>query len=685
MDDPRLISLLTPGMNLDLTAEGNCLRVAAFGAPGRSWLGDASPGLFGVEIDGRRYDAATLPLLGVGTADTETGITHIVARFGDGRVQVDHHLRGYEGAALVETWQTVRSTGDETLHVTRVDSLAWSLPPDEYTLLVYDSDWGREFDLRCVPLHEAVTLETRSGRASKGQHPWFALIGADGAVFSGAVAWSGNWTIRFEPHDGGVLLSGGLHDWAFGCDLPPGEMLETPRFIVALGDDLNAASQQFARVGRRHWTPRNALSEKLPVEWNPWWSYEDVDIDEAVFRANVEVAAAMGVEIAVLDAGWFGPSAAGSVWHEVRGDWDEVNHVRFPGRLAALADFTHAQGLKFGLWCEIEGLGKRARLAEDHPDFPALRDGESLGYVCLGNPVAEDWAYETLCRLITETGCDWVKLDFNVDPGAGCNRTDHGHGAGNGLLAHYRAYYRVLDRLRACFPEVVLENCSSGGLRIDLEMLRHTHLTFLSDPDWPVHDLQLFWGASTMLAPDTCLHWSFSEWRAPDRPPQQTFDPRDPALTPHQLDTYTRIAMLGAMGLSQKLPDLPEWVRERLAEHIRIYQQHVRRFVREADVFRLTDQPRRDGGGDRWCAFQYRLPDGSESLLFVFRMPGAEPDRAIRLVGLRPDRVYTVEMVEVVDSERVAEMSGRELMDTGLRFEDLSEEGSALVKVVVSD
>ncbi len=82
------------------------------------------------------------------------------------------------------------------------------------------------------------------------------------------------------------------------------------------------------------------------------------------------------------------------------------------------------------------------------------------------------------------------------------------------------------------FPEVVLENCSSGGLRIDLGILRQTHMTFLSDPDWPVHDLQIFWGASTMLAPDVLLHWSFCDWRSTNPPPQQTFNPRDPEPHP---------------------------------------------------------------------------------------------------------------------------------------------------------
>jgi alpha-galactosidase len=239
-------------------------------------------------------------------------------------------------------------------------------------------------------------------------------------------------------------------------------------------------------------------------------------------------------------------------------------------------------------------------------------------------------------------------------------------------------YYSLLERVRRDFPEVVLENCSSGGLRIDLGILRRTDMTFLSDPDWPVHDLQLFWGASTMLAPDVLLHWSFCEWRNTNPPPQQTFNPRDPSLTRAQLDYYTRISMLGLYGLSQKLPELPAWVVERLNHHTRVYKDHVRRFVREADLFRLTDQPLRSGMGERWPAFQYSLPDRSQHLLFVFRLPGAEPQRAVRLLGLDPERRY---MLEGFDGETHHEMSGYALMETGILFTNLAEEDSALLRL----
>lgn len=108
--------------------------------------------------------------------------------------------------------------------------------------------------------------------------------------------------------------------------------------------------------------------------------------------------------------------------------------------------------------------------------------------------------------------------------------------------------------------------------------------------------------------------------------------------------------MLGAFGLSQKLPDLPGWLARRITEQIRLYPEHVRRFVKEADLFRLTDQPRRSGAGERWAAFQYSLPD----------------------------QVYTIAGLE---GERREQQLGRTLLDTGLLFTDLEEEDSALLKV----
>ena len=677
----RTIDVSSSRLSLSFAAEDNRLRWATLApAGGAPWLNASTPSsLFSVTIDGRVWEAPGLTLAGVDEDEPGPGVRHAAFQFSGPGFTITAHVKTYAEGAVLEAWQDIRNDGAAPIRVAASNSIDLILPAGAAELFSYTGNWGSEYEPQHRQLEGAVRIESRKGRSSKGDHPWFALTAADGRVLSGAVAWSGNWVFRFEPQpDGAQRISGGLNDWEFYKDLAPGATFSNAPVMLVVGPTLNAVSHDYARVGRKHWYPHTPLSDKAPVEWNHWWPYEDAEINEGVFRANVEKAKLMGFEVCTLDAGWFGPSDAGTFWEHYRGDWDVVNGDRFPSGIGALGEHVHAHGMKFGVWCEIEGLGEKAQVAIDHPEYVALRDGKRIGYVCFGNPAVQEWAYQTLAHIIKDFGADWIKLDSNFDPEAGCNRTDHGHGAGDGLYEHIAGYYKVIERIHRDFPEVVPQNCSSGGLRIDLGMMQRTTMAFLSDPDWAVHDLQIFWGASTMLAPNTLLHWTYSQWRNTNPPPYQTFDPHDPKLTRKIWDYYCRISMLGLFGLSQRLPTMPAWMAERSVEHIAIYKDHVRRFIKEADLYRLTDQPRRSGEGERWPAFQYSLPDKSEHLLFVFRMPGAGPEGRIKLQELEPERVYTVSGFEGETGQR---RTGRELMTDGLVFKGLLEEDSALLKI----
>jgi len=605
----------------------------------------------------------------------------------DGNIGVDSITVAYRESAVVQRKIVIVNNSAHIVRVTRADPLHAILSNDRYTLSYFESTNGLEFSPRSVKLAGTKILESTAGRSSKGMHPWFALQGGSGDVLGAAVAWSGNWIFRFEPLAGGLYrLSGGISDWAFERLLEPGQSMESAPVLYANVSEggLTALAVEFGRWGKRCWYPANEISRSVPVAWNHWWPYEDSAINEDVFKANVDEAAKLGIEVCTLDAGWFGepdPHCNDHLgWSETvdwvlkRGDWHKINTLRFPSGIAALSEYVHAKGMKFGIWCEIEALGVKSDIHVDRPELPAYRDGASLGYVCLGNPDAQAWAFGVLERLIAEYKADWLKLDFNLDPGAGCNRTDHGHGSGDGLYAHYQGYYKLLQTVRDKYPEVYLENCSSGGLRIDLGIARHTHGAFLSDPDFTRHHLQLLWGATLMLHPSACFHFTWSQTIV-HYDSNVDKDPIKPDMPRHKFDWMIRANMLNGFGVSYRLPELPNWAKTRLSELIGFFKDTGRRFVGQGDMYRLTGQSLRNGGGDSWHACLYVMEGAVEAMLCAFRLDGGEEARAFALPGLCVDASYEILFV---DSGVVQEATGRSLQEEGLVIAGLPEEASEI-------
>ena len=570
---------------------------------------------------------------------------------------------GRDGVELRPQWQGLpnpyaevtrcdltATVGTGEITVSDLPTVVVELGPGEWTAHWFTSDWGDEFtpqeQVVTGPLHLGIT----SGRSSKGMHPWVCVERADGAAVVVSPAWSGNWRLDLEPTpDGGVRVLAGISAWRFERVVSPGRPFHAPTVYVAAADTRSDATAGLAAAVSRWVAPR---TPDVPLTWNHWWPYEDQEINTDTFLADVAVARELGYELAVLDAGWFGGADAASNWWDIRGDWDDENTVRFPGGTAGLAEATRAAGLDFGVWCEIEALGFDATVAQAKPEIVARRDGDPdytgikeddpgwLGYVCLGSPAGREHALDVLDRLVTRTQSRWVKVDFNLDPGPGCSRTDHGHGAGDGLYEHYVGLYAILDDLRRLHPQLVVEDCSSGGLRLDLGLLAHVHCGFLSDPDWTEFHLQLLWGISQMLPAASIYHFSESQWRG--HHPRQHLDPK--TISAADYDASLRAVMLHRFALSQKLVELPEVLRDRVRAHGKDYRDHVQPILREHGVIRpLTAQPRRDGGGERWPAFQ--LTAGDSHVVMALALDGAGTECRVRPLGLAPETIYSVRLL----------------------------------------
>lgn len=610
---------------------------------------------------------------------------------GDG-VNATLAISSFEGSDAYEFLLTVVRDNERMLGtghrefgkglLTRADSFTGLIAQGDWTGTHYTSIWGGEFGAHHFDLSHARTFETRTGRSTLDQHPWISIQREGGGALVVTPAWSGNWHIDLQPHANGTFVSAGISSWKFAHELTIGRPFEAPAVFISTGNDSEEAAVSMQRAMSQR-IPRSEASEVIPVEWNHWWPYRDQEISEEVFLANVEQAKELGIEICTLDAGWFGPSKTDAKWWDYRGDFFDQNVARFPNGVRWLSDETRKRGVKFGIWLEIEAIGLSAHTRTDKPEIMARRDDDPpaksldpndpgfLGYVCLGSAAGRQHALDTLENLVAISGCEWLKIDFNLDPGAGCSCTEHGHGSGDGLYAHVRGLYEVFDIFRARHPEVIVENCASGGLRNDAGLAQHMHAAFLSDPDWPTHHLECYHGASQMLPPAGILNFTFSQWSVNDITPEQTLALASDEMTDDRFDNVVLAAFPHRMGISWRLPDLKPHLKQRLKRLLDVYKSTVREFVRTGISHRLTDTPLRSGAGEIAPAFQ--LQSGDRHLVVGVRLD-YQTGKGIdaRPVALDLARSYRVRDLALDDKVEDVVASGAELMQGGLPRKDAS-------------
>lgn len=564
-------------------------------------------------------------------------------------------------------------------------------------LRYFTSDWGSEYTPAELDVTYPVRIGTWSGRSAKGCSPYFQVnsLQEDHEMLGISVGWSGNWEATVQRLSTENFVSVGLLKDDFYRTLGPGERFENIEIYdcARVSEDPEDLAFSFRSYFRDHISLMKDVFQDLPVCYNHWWPYEDKWINEEVFYRDAKAAKELGCTNTLLDAGWFGPPGdpkdGAPGWYDKQGDWELTNTRLFPSGLEQLGMRINTDvGIPFGIWCEIEAVGEKSHLRQTHPELIARKDGKLLNYVCFGNPKTREWALDIFRMLIQEYGARWIKIDFNLDP-VSCDCQEHGHGTGDGLYEHYRGLYDFMDTVRRWYPQVVLENCSSGGLRIDYGVMQHCHLAFLSDPDYTPHHLKCFWGILSHIHPCGCYHFTKSETvcshnRTLDKDGQifPEYKPITNDTPVSSLDYMVRACMMSSFGLSQKLSRLPEWALVRIREHIEIFKEISGDYLYDSDCYRLTGQtaalPKPE---DNWTAFQFTA-DKASSLVFVFKMGLGKQAQHFPLKGLNPDTLYKVTAYE--GGEPIYG-NGGELMRKGiLAFSD-AKEWSEIYRVETQD
>lgn len=540
------------------------------------------------------------------------------------------HYTVRDDTDVIERHTVLRNAGDRPLSLLRADSAAWSLPPlPGYRLSHVTGQWSAENQLRRDPLpHGETVLTSRRGITSHHASPWVMLDDGEadeehGRVWSAALAWSGSWRITVQRTPGGRAgFTGGTGHEGTVVPLAPGEEHTTPVFAGLFTDQgFGAASRAWHRYVRDHVLPH--ADETAPVLYNSWEA-TGFDVDETGQKALAERAAALGVELYVVDDGWFGArrdDRAGL------GDWTP-SPDRFPDGLEPLADTVHRLGMRFGLWVEPEMVNPDSDLYRAHPDWvlhiPGRTRSELRNQLVLNfarDDVA-DWAYGWLTRTVADNGIDFLKWDMNrALSEAGWPGTADGH---DRLWTRYVTnLYGVLDRLRDDHPGLRVETCGGGGGRIDLGILRRTDQAWVSDNTDAVDRLVIQHGFGQVFPARVMSAW------VTDVPNQLTA-----RTVPLRFRFHT--AMSGLLGIGGDLTRWPEEELAEAAELVAAYKQ-VRHLVQHGDLYRLSGPH-----GEQPTVVQYTAPDGSETLVLAWRRGPRHgvPQPPVRLRGLTPGARY---------------------------------------------
>jgi alpha-galactosidase len=575
-------------------------------------------------------------------------------------VEVTLHYRVYPEHGIVRRSATIRNGTASTLNVESAQAGTWYLPSGEgYQLTYLTGRWAAETQINREPIHEgAKVLESRKLHTSHNFNPWFAIDGGDadeehGRVWFGSLAWSGNWRITVEqtPYRQ-VRVTGGFNTFDFSYPLGPGETLETPEFYGGFAENgFGGASRAMHRFEREHVLPGGAASRPRPVLYNSWEA-TTFAVDEPGQRALADKAAKLGVELFVMDDGWFG---ARNHDRAGLGDW-VVNPKKFPNGLKPLIDHVNGLGMDFGLWVEPEMVNADSDLYRKHPDWVIHFDGRPRSelrnqmILNLARADVKEYIFGVLDKLATENSIRYFKWDMNrsvSEPGW----PEAGPANERKLWVEYvRNLYEIIDRLRAKHPKLEIESCSGGGGRVDLGILRRVDEVWTSDNTEAFDRLKIQEGFSMAHAPKIMSAW------VTDVP---NMNGRSVSLAFRFLT-----AMQGALGVGANLNKWTEQETALAGRMIGLYKR-VRATVQAGDLYRLLSPRTSDV-----TANQYLAADGKQAVVFAFRhtQQYSTEASAIRLRGLDEKALYRVEATDGKLQERQPELSGAYLMRVGLNL-----------------
>ena len=573
---------------------------------------------------------------------------------------------------LIARSAVIKNNCDGKVILRAAKSATLQLPTGEdFRLTHYSGEWGAEYQLQRTMLTQSSLVLETSNLTDAAAHrvPFFALdkdgLSTEeyGGVYFGSLMYSGDFRISIETQHTSsakrTSITAGINDATSEIPLEKGESFTTPELLIGYSDGgFGRMSEILYDWQFDYILPRGGKTDKAhsprPIIYNTWYPYE-FDIDEEKLVGFIPKAKYIGAELYVIDDGWM---KGRSNDKRGLGDW-VIDPERFPHGLGYISDKAHEAGLMFGLWVEPEMVNPDSDLYRAHPDWVLSEPNRDRTLqrtqliLDMSRDDITDWTIDWLDKLIIDAKLDYLKWDMNREASEiGLDSLERGV-----AVKYIRNIERIWKHLNERFPDLLLENCASGGGRADYGMLPFADRVNRSDNADPIDVMQLHEGYSTLFVPKLAGgagNVSPSPTRIHNR------------MIP--LDFRVNSGMTGSMSIGVNLLESDQAELDALRDAVARFKK-LRPALQDSYVYRIAS-----AFENPYSVLQYTKRDRTEFTLFAFGHSIRQWDRQLprfRMRGLIPDAIYV--------SDSGQRQSGAALMASGVKVNFVGDYSSSVV------
>ena len=542
----------------------------------------------------------------------------------------------FEGIDAVVRSVKLYNESDAPVFIERIMSASMDMDNREFDKILLTGSWARERHINRTPVNYGIQgMSSVRGEEGHQTHPFMALLDKTatedmGDVYGINLIYSGNFlTLVDRGQFDTVRLMTGINPEGFCWKLNPGESFQTPEAVLVYSaEGLNGMSHAFHDLYRTHLIRGEYRDKKRPILINNWEAtYFDFTTEKLL--AIAREASKLGIEMLVMDDGWFGNRFDDN---RALGDWF-VNEEKLPGGLKYLVDEVNKLGMKFGIWLEPEMISPDSDLYRAHPDWAIQIPGRVGGlarnqYVLdMSRTEIQDYIFDLVAGILRSANIEYVKWDMNrplSDIGSYALSAEC-----QGELYHryVLGVYRLQERLVTEFPHLLLENCSGGGARFDAGMLYYSPQIWCSDDTDAIERLTIQEGTA-LIYPLSAMgaHVSDCPNHAVGR------------VTPFETRGY--VALAGTFGYELDVTKIPEEDRNMIPDQVAMYHKY-NDLVRTGDYYRIASYRE----NRMYDCYMVVAKDKSEALVTFVQVMGRpnSHSRRILLKGLCPDKKYRIE------------------------------------------